>query len=306
VTDQPEPEDTCRPVEVDGEIISVRGAGEISDEAHQAITALVRAAKAKMAAEPPPVRQQIRAVAFNAVAPALRRHDEWLRLTVRRTVADAVLTAIEEHLAIGDAEAWCKTCRRVWDGPRHRCESDAEQRLYDTQQELLRVQAVADADSKQLEESDANCRRYAEKTTELDAQLTQALTNLDHVLRRARRAEHLRDQYADLAREALYAGQHTGDRIAGWRKRLDQIGGQTAAGTAETDGLYDKLTSMFGGPLPPLGDLPPAVPLPCNHAHLRQPHDPHRWEPQPGMRPVQCPGWAHVPATEATDITKEH
>ncbi|MGW1533905.1 hypothetical protein [Streptomyces aureus] len=44
-------------------------------------------------------------------------------------VRDAVLTAIEEHLHLGEAEAWCKTCRRVWDGPRHRCESDAEQRL---------------------------------------------------------------------------------------------------------------------------------------------------------------------------------
>jgi hypothetical protein len=155
----------------------------------------------------------------------------------------------------------------------------------------------------QLQADAATCQaqQWPQRLATADAQLAQALTNLDHVLRRARRAEHLRDQYADLAREALYAGQHTGDRIAGWRKRLDQIGGQTAAGTAETDGLYDKLTSMFGGPLPPLGDLPPAVPLPCNHAHLRQPHDPHRWVPQPGMRPVQCPGWAHVPATEATD-----
>jgi hypothetical protein len=39
---------------------------------------------------------------------------------------DAVLTAIEDHLDIGDAEAWCKSCRRVWEGKQHRCESDAE------------------------------------------------------------------------------------------------------------------------------------------------------------------------------------
>lgn len=129
MTDQPDPEDTCRPVEIDGETISVRGAAPLTEEGTAALTALVRAAKAKMAAEPPPVRQQLRAAAFNAVAPALKRHDEWLRLTVRRTIADAVLAAIEEFLDIGDAEAWCKTCRRVWDGPRHRCESDAEQAI---------------------------------------------------------------------------------------------------------------------------------------------------------------------------------
>lgn len=124
-----EPDDTCRPVEVDGETIRVRGAGEMTPEAQEALTALVRVAKAKMAAEPQPIHQRIRAVAFNAVAPALNQHGEWLRLTVRRTVANAVLAAVEDHLDIGDAEAWCKTCRRVWDGPGHRCESDAEQRL---------------------------------------------------------------------------------------------------------------------------------------------------------------------------------
>lgn len=44
-------------------------------------------------------------------------------------LADTVLTALAEHLDIGDAEAWCKTCRRVWEGRSHRCESDAEQAL---------------------------------------------------------------------------------------------------------------------------------------------------------------------------------
>jgi hypothetical protein len=41
----------------------------------------------------------------------------------------AVLTAVEDFLDIGDAEAWCKICRRVWDSKRHRCEGDAERRL---------------------------------------------------------------------------------------------------------------------------------------------------------------------------------
>jgi hypothetical protein len=126
MTDQAEPEDTCRPVEIDGETIRLRGSGELTAEGREALTVLVQLAKAKLAAEPPPIRQQLRAHAFNAVAPALQRHEEWLRLTVRRTVADAVLAAIEEFLNIGEAEAWCKTCRRVWDGKQHRCEGNAE------------------------------------------------------------------------------------------------------------------------------------------------------------------------------------
>lgn len=44
-------------------------------------------------------------------------------------LATTVLAALEEFLAIGDADAWCKICRRVWDGKHHQCESDAEQRL---------------------------------------------------------------------------------------------------------------------------------------------------------------------------------
>lgn len=126
MTDQPESEDTCRPVEIDGATIRVRGAAELTDEGREALAALVGAARRKMEAEPPPIRQQLQAVAFNAVLPALEKHGEWLRLTARRTIANAVLEAIEGQLDIGEAEAWCKTCRRVWDGARHQCESDAE------------------------------------------------------------------------------------------------------------------------------------------------------------------------------------
>jgi len=39
--------------------------------------------------------------------------------------ADAVLAVLLEYLDIGDAEAWCKTCRRVWEGKHHRCEPAA-------------------------------------------------------------------------------------------------------------------------------------------------------------------------------------
>lgn len=45
--------DTCRPVEVDGGTVRVRGSGELSEEGHEALTALVRAAKAKFAEEAP-------------------------------------------------------------------------------------------------------------------------------------------------------------------------------------------------------------------------------------------------------------
>lgn len=44
-------------------------------------------------------------------------------------LADTALAALTKYLDIGDAEAWCKICRRVWDGKHHRCESDAEQRV---------------------------------------------------------------------------------------------------------------------------------------------------------------------------------
>lgn len=35
--------------------------------------------------------------------------------------------------------------------------------------------------------------------------------------------------------------------------------------------------------------------LPCNWAHTRTDHTPHRWEPQPGMDPVHCPGYSRTP-----------
>ena len=44
-------------------------------------------------------------------------------------LADTALGVLVQHLDIGEEEAWCKICRRVWGGPGHRCESDAEQRL---------------------------------------------------------------------------------------------------------------------------------------------------------------------------------
>lgn len=54
MTSEEAPEaETCRPVEVDGQTVRVRGSGELSEEGHEALTALVRAAQAKFVAEAP-------------------------------------------------------------------------------------------------------------------------------------------------------------------------------------------------------------------------------------------------------------
>lgn len=45
------------------------------------------------------------------------------------TTARAAAADLAQRLDIGDAQAWCKYCRRAWNSPAHRCESDAEQRL---------------------------------------------------------------------------------------------------------------------------------------------------------------------------------
>lgn len=46
-------EDVCRPIEVDGETVRVRGSGELTEEGQEAVAALVRVAKAKFVAEAP-------------------------------------------------------------------------------------------------------------------------------------------------------------------------------------------------------------------------------------------------------------
>ena len=45
--------DTCRPVEVDGQIVRVRGTGDLTKEGEEALAALVRVAKAKFVADAP-------------------------------------------------------------------------------------------------------------------------------------------------------------------------------------------------------------------------------------------------------------
>ncbi|MGW1930442.1 hypothetical protein [Streptomyces sp. NPDC001919] len=39
-----------------------------------------------------------------------------------------------------------------------------------------------------------------------------------------------------------------------------------------------------------------ATAVPCNWAHSRVGHEPHNWEPQPGVQPVHCPGYSESAA----------
>ena len=120
MTDQPEPEDTCQPVEVDGEIIRVRGFGELRERDRAFAAEIVRAAKRKF--EAGPVADRLR----QEIAGVLRDAPGKWNIRAR---TDAVMAVLDRFLDIGDAEAWCKTCRRVYDGPLHQCESAAEQQL---------------------------------------------------------------------------------------------------------------------------------------------------------------------------------
>lgn len=58
-------------------------------------------------------------------------------------VTAAVMAALERHLDIGEEQAWCKACRRVWEGRSHRCESDVENRLAALKQAHVALAAQA-------------------------------------------------------------------------------------------------------------------------------------------------------------------
>jgi hypothetical protein len=48
---------------------------------------------------------------------------------IARLACRGALEAITAYFEFGPEDAWCKVCRRVWDGKHHQCEGDAEQRL---------------------------------------------------------------------------------------------------------------------------------------------------------------------------------
>ncbi|MFD4547233.1 hypothetical protein [Streptomyces sp. NPDC058466] len=60
---------------------------------------------------------------------------------IARLATRGAMKALAEHLDIGEEQAWCKACRRVWDGPRHRCETDAEQQAAGLREALTEVLA---------------------------------------------------------------------------------------------------------------------------------------------------------------------
>lgn len=79
--------DTCRPVEIDGETVRVRGAAALSSEGQEALSALVRVAKAKFIAEAPErvgqLQEKLR------LAHKARRAKEHQLDGIRRALCDA-------------------------------------------------------------------------------------------------------------------------------------------------------------------------------------------------------------------------
>lgn len=147
MTEPTEPEETCRPVEIDGEVIRVHGAAEMSEESQAALTEVIRAAKRRLEteqAERGP--KQLRALAFNAVAPVLQERGDWLRLTTRRAVADAVLAVVQPELdalaALREvARGYCGTCGRGDAAP---TVTDWEQQKQRADQAAATVERVRD------------------------------------------------------------------------------------------------------------------------------------------------------------------
>lgn len=105
MTDQPEQnmqgeQDTCRPVEVDGETVMVRGQGELTEEGREALAALLRVAKTKLTEEAPDqvgVLQNRLRLAHQA-----RRAKEHQLDGIRRALCDAGF--MEEDDAYGHAD----------------------------------------------------------------------------------------------------------------------------------------------------------------------------------------------------------
>ncbi len=86
VDDEPSPEsDTCRPVQVDGETILVRGQGELDDVGRQSLLEVYKAAKARMKAEEEAARAAIEA--------------ETERRVRRQVAAEARMTIAEQQAA---------------------------------------------------------------------------------------------------------------------------------------------------------------------------------------------------------------
>jgi hypothetical protein len=61
------------------------------------------------------------------------------------TTARAAAADLTQRLDIGDAQAWCKTCRRAWNSATHQCETDAEKQAYRLADILRTILSAEDA-----------------------------------------------------------------------------------------------------------------------------------------------------------------
>ncbi|MDT0435669.1 MULTISPECIES: hypothetical protein [Streptomyces] len=72
------------------------------------------------------------------------------------------------------------------------------------------------------------------------------------------------------------------------------------AGMRAAAALLRRLAAEAGGPRTVAQPDEAAPTVSCSLAFLRGGHGPHAWEPQPGMRPVHCPGVAAAPEPETS------
>lgn len=100
MTDQTEP-DSCRPVEVDGETIRVRGAGEMSDEGRAALAEVVRAATRRTNGQTAS-SETVASTILGVVTAAIEVHGQWMPADARRAVAYSIHDGILEHFETSD------------------------------------------------------------------------------------------------------------------------------------------------------------------------------------------------------------
>lgn len=99
-------DDTCRPVEIDGELIRVRGSGDMSDESRAALADVIRAAKRKFAAEHPPrltvdtiTSDQLDAL-YDRLEAAEETESQRQLATAREALASATVRAAKAERAV--------------------------------------------------------------------------------------------------------------------------------------------------------------------------------------------------------------
>jgi hypothetical protein len=106
-------QDVCTPLKVDGETVRVRGTGQLTKEGEEALTALVRGAKAKVVADAPDqvgVLQNRLRLAHKA-----RRAKEHLLDDIRRALCDAELMQDDDPYSHADL---ADVIRQAGDQPR--------------------------------------------------------------------------------------------------------------------------------------------------------------------------------------------